>query len=49
MVLTREKAIHFDIDPYPKNMLLKGLDEIGLTLLLEDEISKFEASENAGV
>ena len=49
VVLTGEKAIHFDIDPYPKNMLLKGLDEIGLTLLLEDEISKFEASENAGV
>ncbi|GER67151.1 3-isopropylmalate dehydratase small subunit [Weizmannia acidilactici] len=49
VVLNGEKAIHFDIDPYQKNMLLKGLDEIGLTLLLEDEISKYEASAQVGV
>ncbi|WP_018661585.1 3-isopropylmalate dehydratase small subunit [Heyndrickxia acidiproducens] len=34
----------FDIDPYPKHMLLNGLDEIGLTLMLEEEISKYEQS-----
>ncbi len=34
----------FDVDPFRKNSLLKGLDEIGLTLELEDEISAFESS-----
>lgn len=34
--------IHFDIPTYSKEMLLNGLDEIGLTLLHADKISKFE-------
>lgn len=32
----------FDIDPYQKNMLLNGLDEISMTLTLEDKITQYE-------
>ncbi len=32
----------FEIDPFAKHCLLEGLDEIGLTLSLEDEIAAFE-------
>ena len=34
--------IHFKIDPYQKNALLKGLDEIGQTLEDKDLIKSFE-------
>lgn len=34
----------FEIDPFRRNSLLKGLDDIGLTLELENEISRFEAA-----
>jgi 3-isopropylmalate/(R)-2-methylmalate dehydratase small subunit len=34
----------FDIDPYWKEMLLKGWDEIDLTLTYEDDITAFEKS-----
>jgi 3-isopropylmalate/(R)-2-methylmalate dehydratase small subunit len=33
----------FQIDPFRRECLLKGLDEIGLTLLHESEIAAFEA------
>ena len=42
----------FDIDPYRREMLLKGLDEIGSTLLEEPRIAAFErrrAARAAGV
>ncbi len=32
----------FEIDPFRKNCLLKGLDDIGLTLVHEPQISAFE-------
>ena len=32
----------FEVDPFRKNSLLKGLDDIGLTLEMEDDISAFE-------
>jgi 3-isopropylmalate/(R)-2-methylmalate dehydratase small subunit len=35
-------AHHFDVDPFRKEMLLKGQDEIGLTLGYEREIAEFE-------
>jgi 3-isopropylmalate/(R)-2-methylmalate dehydratase small subunit len=35
-------SFHFDIDPFRKNCLLKGLDEIGLTLRHEAEITAYE-------
>ncbi|SDI58768.1 3-isopropylmalate dehydratase small subunit [Natribacillus halophilus] len=39
-------AIHtFEIDPYWKNMLVYGLDEIGVTLQYEDYIRAYEKAE----
>jgi len=35
-------SAHFDIDPFRRDCLLKGLDDIGLTLQHEDEIAAFE-------
>ena len=35
--------LSFDIAPYPKQMLLNGWDEIGVTLTYEDKIKQFEA------
>ncbi|MGG1396687.1 3-isopropylmalate dehydratase small subunit [Bacillus salipaludis] len=36
--------IKFDIAPYPKQMLLNGWDEIGVTLSYEEQINKYEAA-----
>ena len=36
-------SAHFEIDPFIKNSLLNGLDDIGLTLQHADEISAFES------
>jgi 3-isopropylmalate/(R)-2-methylmalate dehydratase small subunit len=35
---------HFDIDPFRKQVLLEGLDDIGLTLKHSAEISAYESS-----
>ncbi len=35
-------SMHFDIDPFKRRRLLNGLDDIGLTLQHEDEITEFE-------
>jgi 3-isopropylmalate/(R)-2-methylmalate dehydratase small subunit len=32
----------FEVDPFARHCMLEGLDEIGLTLSLEDEIAAFE-------
>lgn len=37
-------ALTFEIDPFRKNALLKGLDDIGLSLQHETKISAFEKS-----
>lgn len=37
-------TIPFEVDPFRKECLLKGLDDIGLTLEHEDDISAFEAA-----
>jgi 3-isopropylmalate/(R)-2-methylmalate dehydratase small subunit len=34
---------HFDIDPFRKHCLLNGLDDIGLTLLHEDNLNAYES------
>lgn len=34
--------VSFDIDPFHKNKLLNGLDDIGLTLLKQDKIDLYE-------
>ncbi|ANB11283.1 3-isopropylmalate dehydratase LEU1 [Sugiyamaella lignohabitans] len=33
---------HFDIDPFRKDCLVKGLDDIGITLQKEEKIQKYE-------
>lgn len=35
--------LHFDIDPFRKQCLLEGLDDIGLTLQVEDRIYAYES------
>ncbi len=37
------KIVHFDIDPFRKNNLLKGLDDIAISLQYSDKIDAFEA------
>jgi 3-isopropylmalate/(R)-2-methylmalate dehydratase small subunit len=46
--VTDEKGFsaHFDMDPFRKHCLLNGLDDIGLTLLHEDELDSYEAKHN---
>ena len=39
-------SAHFDIDPFRKHCLLNGLDDIGLTLLHADALTRFEAKHN---
>ena len=39
-------SAHFDIDPFRKHCLLNGLDDIGLTLLHEGALDKYEAKHN---
>ena len=40
--LPEELSFHFEIDPAVKERLIRGLDEIGLTLQQEDAIRAFE-------
>ena len=42
-------AISFDIDPFRKQCLLDGLDDIGLTMEKETSISIFEEGRKAGM
>ena len=39
-----ELAVYFEIDPYRRDALLHGLDEIGLTLEHESKIAAYEAT-----
>ena len=41
-------SYHFKIDEFRKHMLLEGLDEIGLTLKHDKEISEYEKSHHPG-
>lgn len=43
-VSVAEKTFGFEIDPFRKDCMLKGLDAIGLTLQHADEIKSFEAT-----
>jgi 3-isopropylmalate/(R)-2-methylmalate dehydratase small subunit len=40
-------TIHFDIDPFRKECLIKGLDDIGLTLVKAGKIDDYEARQKA--
>ncbi|MBU5214105.1 3-isopropylmalate dehydratase small subunit [Heyndrickxia oleronia] len=37
-----DQVIHFAMDPYQKETLLKGLDDIAITMMLEDKIASYE-------
>ena len=37
----------FDIDPFRKNSLLEGLDDVGITLTLDQSIDSFEEKRSA--
>ena len=39
----------FDFDPFERHRLLEGLDDIGLTLRHEDEITAFEAAHPSAI
>lgn len=41
-------TIPFDVDPFKKDCLLRGLDQVGLTLLHEDKISSYERAHGIG-
>ncbi|MFA7586323.1 MAG: hypothetical protein WCY11_09040 [Novosphingobium sp.] len=44
MVMTpQQDRFRFEIDPFRRDCLLKGLDEIGMTLALNDLIATHEA------
>lgn len=38
------KVFKFEVDPFRKNCLINGLDDIGLTLAKEDKIAAYEAN-----
>ena len=40
------ETISFDVDPFRKNCLIEGLDDIGLTLKKSEKIDVFEAERN---
>jgi 3-isopropylmalate/(R)-2-methylmalate dehydratase small subunit len=44
-----ELELSFAIDPYRRDMLIQGLDEIGRTLLEESRITEFERRRSLGV
>jgi 3-isopropylmalate/(R)-2-methylmalate dehydratase small subunit len=44
-----ELNVSFEIDPYRREMLMRGLDEIGRTLLDESRITAFERQRTPGV
>ena len=39
-------SAHFDVDPFRKHCLLNGLDDIGLTLLHAEELTRYESKHN---
>jgi 3-isopropylmalate/(R)-2-methylmalate dehydratase small subunit len=41
-------VIHFELDPFRKKCLLEGLDDIGLTLQKQKNISAYEERQQAG-
>lgn len=43
-IVGEEWQMHFDIDPFVKHCLINGLDDIGLTMQHEPDITKFEKS-----
>jgi 3-isopropylmalate/(R)-2-methylmalate dehydratase small subunit len=42
-IVDTNQSFSFDVDPFRKECLINGLDDIGLTLAKEDKITAFEA------
>ncbi len=42
-----QDRFHFEIDPFRKHCLSNGLDEVGLTLAMDDKISAYESQAKA--
>ncbi|MBF16230.1 MAG: 3-isopropylmalate dehydratase small subunit [Chloroflexi bacterium] len=38
----QDLSLKFDIDPFRKNSLIKGLDDVGITLTMSNDIDEFE-------
>jgi 3-isopropylmalate/(R)-2-methylmalate dehydratase small subunit len=45
VVISKQRILHFEIDPFRKNCLLQGLDDIGLTLEKKQLIKDYEAKQ----
>ena len=43
-VTAGDRVLRFEIDPFRKHRLLRGLDDIGMTLAYEDDVARFEAA-----
>ena len=43
-VTAGERVLRFEIDPFRKYRLLRGLDDIGMTLAYEADVARFEAA-----
>ena len=48
MLLPDGSTIEFDIDPFAKQMLLAGTDELGYLLTKEPDIARWEAAHPPG-
>jgi 3-isopropylmalate/(R)-2-methylmalate dehydratase small subunit len=42
VVTAAGRQMHFEVDEFRKKLLLEGLDSIGLTMQLEDQIARYE-------
>ncbi len=42
--MDKNETIKFEIDPYKKNCLMNGLDDISLTLNKDNLINKYESN-----
>jgi 3-isopropylmalate/(R)-2-methylmalate dehydratase small subunit len=48
-VIIGSKVMHFEIDQTTKQTLLEGLDEIGMTLQLNDQITEYEKKHSSEI
>ncbi len=49
LVLADGREVHFDVDPFAKQCMLEGIDEIGWILKHEDDIRAYEAAHPAPI
>ena len=49
LVLADGREVHFDVDPFAKQCMLEGVDELGWILKHEDDIRAYEASHPAPI